>query len=113
MKRIQKRSLLAGMIFLLMLLSLAGCQKSNSINGKWEEPVSGVTMEIAEGGQLLMTLHGTTFTMSYELQDPNVLIIKASEDGSIPDQKMTYTVNEDKLTITVDGVDTVFNRVKK
>jgi len=35
-----------------------------------------------------------------------------SLDGTIPDQKMTYLVEENKLTFTLDGADTVFYRVK-
>lgn len=112
MKLTHSKWLFLAIILLLMLPVVAGCGESDSLYGKWEEPVSGVTMEISDTGELLMTLHGTTFTMSFELEDPNVLILKASEDGSIPDQRMTYLVDADKLTLTVDGVDTVFNRVK-
>lgn len=101
-----------GLLFGFMLLGISGCGTKNEIYGKWEEPVSGVVMEITEDGQLLMTLHGTTITMKYELQDPDILILKTSEDGSIPDQKMTYKVDEDQLTISLDGVENVFSRVK-
>lgn len=101
-----------GLMVLVILLGITGCASKNDLYGKWEEPVSGVVMEINENGQLLMTLHGTTITMSYELEDPNVLILKASDDGSIPDQRMTYQVVEDSLTISLEGVENQFTRVK-
>lgn len=69
-------------------------------------------MDIKDDGSLVMGLRGTSFEMTYSLEDPNVLIFKASTDGSIPDQRMTYLVGEDTLVLTVDGVDTTFYRMK-
>jgi hypothetical protein len=41
-----------------------------------------------------------------------VIIILGTPDGSIPQQRMTYKVKEDKLVLTLDGVNTAFFRVK-
>lgn len=96
--------------FITILIS--GCGSSDSIVGKWEEPGSGVTMQIAKDGIVTMGLNAASFNMTYELQDPDILIFKASTDGTIPDQKMTYKVDEEKLTLTLDGIDTIFYRMK-
>ena len=45
-------------------------------------------------------------------EDPDVIIFLASADGSIPEQRMTYRLKEDKLVLTLDGIDTAFFRVK-
>jgi hypothetical protein len=100
--------LLAG----LMAVLLAGCGGKDPLLGKWEEPVSGVTMEFKKDGALVMGLRGTKFEMTYELQDPNIMVFKASADGTIPDQKMTYRIEADTLVIIVDGVETNFQRMK-
>ena len=109
-----KISRLLTLVFLvaLTLFLLTGCDGKDPLLGKWEEPVSGVTMEFKKGGVLVMGLRGTHFEMTYELQDPDIMIFKASKDGSIPDQKMTYRIEVDTLVLTVDGVETNFQRMK-
>ena len=103
--------------FLLIIIILAaasfltGCDEKDPLLGKWQESSSGITMEFGENGDLTMSNGGTSLLMTYEKQDPNGLLIHASSDGTIPDQSMTYRIEEDKLIITVDGVDTVFDRV--
>ncbi len=97
---------------MICITVLSGCGGRDPLIGQWQEPISGVTMDIDKDGDLVMGLHGTSFKMTYLLEDPNVMIFKASTDGSIPDQRMTYQVNEDVLIITVDGVDTTFYRLK-
>jgi uncharacterized lipoprotein YehR (DUF1307 family) len=110
----QKLTRLVFAIFLasLMAVLLTGCGGKDPLLGKWEEPVSGVTMEFKKDGILVMGLHGTRFEMTYVLQDPDVMIFKASADGTIPDQKMTYRIEVDTLVLIVDGVETNFSRMK-
>jgi hypothetical protein len=92
---------------------IAGCTGGDPLLGNWEEPSSGVTMVIAKNGEITMSLHGASFKMTYEVQDPDILIFKATTDGTIPDQRMTYKVEDDRLILTLEGIDTVFYRVKK
>lgn len=99
-------------IFVFTAILISGCGSSDSIVGKWVETTSGVTMQIGKDGIVTMGLKGASFKMNYELQDPDILIFKASTDGTIPDQKMTYKVDKKTLTLTVDGVDTIFYRQK-
>ena len=100
------------LLCLVFSLLLSACGEKDLLLGKWQEPVSGITMEFSKDGTLIMSLKGTSFTMQYEKQDPNLLVIKASTDGSIPNQTMTYKVTKEQLTLTVDGTDTIFQRVK-
>jgi uncharacterized oligopeptide transporter (OPT) family protein len=99
-------------VCLLLLLTLTACGTKDLLIGSWNEPVSGISMQFNKDGSLVMSMKGTSFTMQYEKKDPNILVIKASTDGSIPDQTMTYTVGKDQLSLTVDGTETIFQRVK-
>ena len=98
-------------VFLLLVMMLSACGSSDPLLGTWQEPTSGVTMEILSDGKLVMGLNGSSFTMNYTLEDPDIIILVASTDGTIPDQKMTYRFEEEKLILTLDGVDTVFYRM--
>lgn len=102
------------MVFILLLslaVILSGCGKKDPLLGTWKEPDSGVVMEITEDGEVIMSLNDASITLQYTREDPNVIIFLASADGSIPEQRMTYKINEDKLVLTLDGVKTVFRRV--
>ncbi len=106
---ILRRSILV--IFLMSLL-LTACGSGDPLLGTWQEPGSGVTMDIGDDGKLVMSLNEQSITMGYTLEDPDRITLIASTDGTIPDQKMTYRIEEDKLTLTLDGAETVFYRVK-
>lgn len=110
-----RRKLLFMLVILLILLSftLSGCDAEDTVIGYWQEPVSGVTMNIGKDDMVILGYNGASFNLPYELQEPDVLVFKASEDGSIPEQKMIYVLAEDTLTITLDGVDTIFYRMKE
>lgn len=96
----------------LILGMLAGCTERDPLLGTWEEPASGVTLDIGRNGDLVIALNGVSMNMTYELEEPNILIFKAVDNGTIPDQKMTYRIEDDKLILTVEGIDTTFNRKK-
>ncbi|KAF0109985.1 MAG: hypothetical protein FD147_1957 [Chloroflexi bacterium] len=112
MKTNRKNSLLLVILVLVAAIALTGCGKKDPLLGKWQEPTSGITMEFNKDGKLVMGNKGASITVSYLQQEPNILIFKASTDGSIPDQTMTYRVEEDKLILTVDGIETVFSKAK-
>lgn len=100
------------LVALLLAVLLTACSSGDPLLGTWQEPSSGVTMNIADDGKLVMSLNDQSITMAYTLEDPDRITLIASVDGTIPDQKMTYKIEEDKLTLTLDGADTVFYRVK-
>jgi len=99
--------------FVLVLLFLStGCGSSDPLLGTWMEPNSGVVMELNSDDEVIMSLNDASITMKFKREDPDVIIFLASADGSIPEQRMTYRVKEDKLVLTLDGIDTAFFRVK-
>jgi len=90
---------------------VTGCSNRDPLVGKWQEPVSGVTLDIKEEGGLVISMNGVSVSMTYELQDPDIMIFRSENDESIPEQKMTYRIEEDQLIITVDGIETIFQKV--
>ena len=89
---------------------LSGCLSQDPLLGKWQEPSSGVVMELIEDGTLVMSLGNSSFSMKYTLKEPDEITLIASSDSNIPDTKMTYRLEEEKLIFTLDGVETVFLR---
>ncbi len=107
-----KKSVSILAVISVFLGMLAGCAERDPLLGHWEEPASGVTLNIGRDGDLVIALNGVSMNMTYELQEPNIMIFKALDDGTIPDQQMTYRIEDDKLILTVDGIDTTFTRKK-
>jgi major membrane immunogen (membrane-anchored lipoprotein) len=109
-----KKTLLLIFISLILAVLLSGCSKKDPLLGTWQEPVSGISLVFKEDGSILISMHETTYTMQYTEQTPNGLVIKVSTDGTIPNLTMTYAVSKDnnQLDITVNNVDTIFQRVK-
>jgi hypothetical protein len=103
------RTLLVAFCFVF----LAGCSNDNPLIGTWQEPDSGITMQFKDDGNVVMSNDKTSITLPYTTQEPNTILVKASTDGTIPDQTIVYRVEENKLILTVDGVDSVFSQVKK
>jgi outer membrane lipoprotein-sorting protein len=101
-------------LFLLAILVTAlfatGCADKDPLLGKWIEPSSGITIEFKDDGTVITARGNVNFTMNYEKQDPDILIFKGSTDGTVPEQRMTYKIEENQLLLTIDGVGTVFNR---
>jgi len=103
------RTLLVAFCFVF----LTGCSNDNPLIGTWQEPDSGITMQFKDDGNVVMSNDKTSITLPYTTQEPNTILVKASTDGTIPDQTITYRVEENKLILTVDGVDSIFSQVKK
>jgi hypothetical protein len=91
---------------------LAGCSNDNPLIGTWKEPDSGITMQFKDDGNVVMSNDKTSITLPFSTQEPNTILVKASADGTIPDQTIVYRIEENKLILTVDGVDSVFTQVK-
>ena len=98
-------------LFILSLL-LVGCDDRDPLLGNWEEPSSGIKFEFKEDGTVIVGRGGVFYRLNYEKQDPDIILFKDTAYGQLPDQLMTYKVEDDHLILTVDGVDTVFNRKK-
>ena len=112
MKRSVIRLFKLALILMLVTFMTAACSAKDPLLGKWREPTSGVVIEILEEGKLVMSLDNSSITMEYVLEDPNIILLHASTAGTIPDQKLTYLVEEDTLTLTLDGAETLFLRQK-
>lgn len=112
MNGIKKSSLLAVVLVMVGVLFLAGCDEKDPLLATWEEQDSGITMQFMEDGSLVISNQKTSLTVSYEKQDPNLIVVKASADGSYPGQTMLYRIEEDRLILTVDHVESVFRLVK-
>lgn len=97
---------------LMMGIGLSGCSEGDPLQGLWVEPTYGVMLEFGSDGELTMEYNGVSATMIYELEDPNVLIFKSEDETSIPEQRLTYTLDEDTLILTLDGIETKFLREK-
>jgi hypothetical protein len=89
---------------------LAGCSDRDPLLGVWEEPSSGITLEFKDDGTVITARGNVNFTMNYEKQDPDIITFKGSTDGTVPEQRMTYKIEDDQLLLTIEGVGTVFNR---
>ena len=102
-------------LFLLAIVVTAllatGCSDKDPLLGKWIEPYSGVTLEFKSDGTAITSNGNASFTFVYEKQDPDIIFFKGSADGSVPDIKMTYKIEDNQLLLTMgDGIGTVFNR---
>ena len=89
---------------------LSACGSQDPLVGTWREPNSGVVMEINKDGEVSMTLDGASITLNYVTEEPDVFILLGTADGSIPEQRMIYSIKDDQLILTLDGVNTVFFR---
>jgi hypothetical protein len=107
-----RAKLLAIILLVSLTIVMTGCKAKDPLLGKWIEPSTGIMMEFMEDGSLIMGRGGVSYTVAYEKQDPNIILFKASTDGTIPNQSMLYKIEDDHLILTVDGIDTVFNRKK-
>ncbi len=95
---------------LMAAIVVTGCSEKDPLLSKWEEPSSGITLEFKEDGTVITARGNVSFSMNYERQDPDIIIFKGSADGTVPEQRMTYKIEDEQLLLTIDGVGTVFNR---
>lgn len=102
--------LLTLIAIILLGVFATGCDEKDPLMGTWVEPVSGITIEFKDDGSLVMGRGNVSYSMNYERQDPDIIIFKGSNDGTVPEQRMTWKVEDDQLLLTIDGVGTVFNR---
>jgi len=107
-----KNSITRTLLVLFCFVLLAGCSENDPLIGTWQEPDSGITMQFKDDGNVVMSNDKTSIILPYTTQEPNTILVKASTDGTIPDQTIVYRVEENKLILTVDGVESVFSLVK-
>jgi hypothetical protein len=107
-----KSTLTRTLLVLFCFVFLTACSKDDPLIGTWQEPDSGITMQFKDDGNVVMSNDKTSITLPFSTQEPNTILVKASTDGTIPDQTIVYRVEENKLILTVDGVDSVFSLVK-
>jgi hypothetical protein len=97
---------------LLIAVFASACGSTDPLIGVWREPNSGMIMELTDNGEVVMSLNESSLTLQYQTEDPDVLIFLGTADGTIPEQRMTYRIKENKLILTLDGVNTTFFRVQ-
>lgn len=98
------------LVFCVVLLS--SCSDEDPLIGIWQEPDSGITMQFKDDGSVVMSNDKTSISLPYTTQEPNTILVQASTDGTIPNQTIVFRIEEDKLILTVDGVESVFTEVK-
>ena len=113
MDKIKKSTLIIFIAVLISSFLLTSCDEEDPLLTTWQEPNSGITMQFKDDGNLVISNQKTTLSVAYEKQDPNILVFKASSDGSYPGQTTQYRIEEDRLILTVEGTETVFVKVKK
>lgn len=104
--------LIKTLLLVFCVVLLTGCSDDDPLIGTWQEPDSGIMMQFKDDGSVVMSNEKTSISLPYSTQEPNTILVKASTDGTIPDQTIVYRIEEDKLILTVDGVDSVFTAVK-
>lgn len=97
---------------LLIAVFASACGSTDPLIGVWREPNSGMIMELTDNSEVVMSLNESSLTLQYQTEDPDVLIFLGTADGTIPEQRMTYRIKENKLILTLDGVNTTFFRVQ-
>ena len=113
MKKIYNGILLI-LVCIAMAALLSGCGDDDPMIGTWVEPNSGIFMTFDDSGKVLIGEQNTSYSMEYEKKDPDVLVIHVSKTGTAPDLTMNYQFNDekDKMTLIVNGVQTIFNKQK-
>ena len=101
---------LIGLVFAVLL---SACGSKDPLVGTWQEPVSGITLVFDKNNNVTISLNERSYTMTYSEQNPDLLVIKMSTDGSTPDMTLKYKVIKDQLTVTDNNTDTIFYRVKQ
>ena len=112
MVNFKKRFLSIMLLIVVSTFFLSGCGNKDPLVAKWQNAEWGITMQFAKDGSLLISNQKTFVKVTYEKQDPDILQVTGSADGNYPNQTLTYRIEEDRLILTLDGVESVFTRVK-
>lgn len=111
MKKIQ-RLISVSLVCFILCIFISGCSDKDPLVGTWVEPVSGIFLTFNDNGKVVIGAGTRSYSMTYETQDPDILVIHVSTTGTAPDLTMNYKFNEsnDQLTLIVNGVETIFTR---
>lgn len=103
-----KKSLLAISVFLLSIMLVACGGTDKELIGKWEDNLAGVsTYDFKKDGTVSAEVINDKIEGKYTA-DGKVIKIKIGEK----EIELPYTIKGDKLTITSNGTDIEFGRVK-
>jgi hypothetical protein len=107
-----KKRLFLISLLLIIALMLTSCSEKDPLLGKWQEPITGITLEFNDDNTLIIERDGTSFSVEYEKREPDIIAITDAGSVNMPVQTMTYRIVEDQLVLIVDQVETVFDRAK-
>ena len=112
MKQLYKTSIGLILIILLTLVLLTACGEKDPLIGTWQNIESKISFQFKDDGNLVISNEVTSQTLAYVKQDPDIIQIKGSTDGSLPDLTMNYRIEEDRLILSLQGNETVLTKVK-
>ncbi|MDA1675257.1 MULTISPECIES: DUF5640 domain-containing protein [Bacillus cereus group] len=103
-----KKSLLAISVFLLSIMLVACGGTDKELIGKWEDNLAGVsTYDFKKDGTVSAEVINDKIEGKYTA-DGKVITIKIGEK----EIELPYSIKGDKLTVTSNGTDIEFGRVK-
>ena len=112
MKKNQNTTLWLIITTLLFCFILTACGEKDPLIGTWQEANSMVTFQFIDDGNVVISNPVTSQTLAYVKQDPDIIQIKGSSDGSLPEMVMNFRIEEDRLILSLQGNETVLVKVK-
>lgn len=103
-----KKSLLAISVFLLSIMLVACGGTDKELIGKWEDNLAGVsTYDFKKDGTVSVEVINDKYEGTYTA-DGKVIKMKINKK----DVELPYSIKGDKLTVTSDGTEIEFGKVK-
>ena len=112
MRRLQSKYLGVVLMVLLAILLLTGCDDKDPLIGTWQSVETEISFQFKDDGNVVISNQVTSQTLAYVKQDPDILLIKGSSDGSLPEMTMNFRIEEDRLILSLQGNETVLTKVK-
>ncbi len=112
MRRFQTKYIGLVLMVLLGLLMLTACGDKDPLIGTWQSTESAISFQFKDDGNVVISNEVTSQTLAYEKQDPDIILIKGSTDGSLPEMAMNYRIEEDRLILSLQGNESVLTKVK-
>jgi hypothetical protein len=112
MNSIKKGTILFAIVMLFCSMILSGCGKKDPLIGTWKYPDTTITFQFKDDGNVVISNQTTSQSLPYTKEDPDILKIQGSSDGSFPEMTMNYRIEEDRLILSLQGNETVLTKEK-